>query len=147
MTPCPVEVLGRYSNLCDQGERLSDLLQIAPTGPTKAKTRTIRQVQRRLRPDEVAQLLIGYQEGLTVFQLAERFRIHRGTVTSILKRNGVTMRNRSLTADQIEHAVAMYREGLSLVKVADRIGCSHGTIWNALTTAGVALRKRPGWKY
>jgi hypothetical protein len=37
-----VEVAGRYSNLCDQGERIQDLLEMVPAGPKRAKVRTPR---------------------------------------------------------------------------------------------------------
>jgi DNA-binding CsgD family transcriptional regulator len=96
-------------------------------------------------PAEIAKMVDGYREGLTVYRLAEEFRINRGTVAGLLKRSGVTMRNQTLTAAQIELATEMYREGLSLMRVAKQIGCSHSTIWYALRTAGVRLRKRPGW--
>jgi hypothetical protein len=39
-----VPVLGRYSNLYDQGERIQDLLEIVPGGPSEVNLRTPRQV-------------------------------------------------------------------------------------------------------
>jgi hypothetical protein len=48
-----VEVLGRYSNLRDQGERIRALLDIAPEGPATPLVRTAKQIQRRLKPLEI----------------------------------------------------------------------------------------------
>ncbi|HUD15684.1 MAG TPA: recombinase family protein, partial [Acidimicrobiales bacterium] len=53
MGPQHVEVLGRYSNHSDQGERLQGLIEMASSGRPKPKTRTTKQVHRRLRPDEM----------------------------------------------------------------------------------------------
>jgi DNA-directed RNA polymerase specialized sigma24 family protein len=38
-----VEVLVRYSNPCDQGERIQNLLEMVPAGPKQDKVRTPRQ--------------------------------------------------------------------------------------------------------
>jgi hypothetical protein len=55
-----VKVAGRYSNLCDQGERIQDLLENVPEGVADVNPRTPKQVQRRLKPGEVGELASGY---------------------------------------------------------------------------------------
>ena len=57
-----MEVLGRYSNHSDQGERVQTLLEIVPGGPAEVKLRTHKQVQHRLRCPEVDDLLGGDTE-------------------------------------------------------------------------------------
>lgn len=70
------------SNLCDEGERLRELLEMAPSGPFKPIPRTTRQTQRRLRRSEINELVTGYQSGATVYELAEQFGVHRNTVSA-----------------------------------------------------------------
>jgi hypothetical protein len=73
-----VEVMGRYLNPSDQGERHHDILQIVPSRPKTVNSRTPKAIHRRLRPAQVEDLVIGYKTGSTVSQLAEQFRINRG---------------------------------------------------------------------
>jgi len=140
-----VEVLGRYSNLYDQAQRLKELLEIVPEGKKPVNTRARKQIQHRLRKPESAQLIIGYLEGRTTYQLAKEFSIHRNTVSTILERAGVARRLSPLTEAQIDRALKLYAEGLSLVSIANELGCSHTTVGKALVTAGVELRPRRGW--
>lgn len=72
----PVEVVGRWSNHLEQGERLDELVGMAPTECAKPRVGTRKQVQRRLRPREVEDLIAGYLGGATVYQLGRQFRIH-----------------------------------------------------------------------
>ena len=58
-----VEVTGRYLNPSDQGERLHDLLQIVPSRPKTVNSRTPKAIHRRLRPEQVEELVIGYKRG------------------------------------------------------------------------------------
>jgi hypothetical protein len=78
-----VEVLGRYSNLRDQGERIQDLLEMIPESPKQAEVRTRRQVQRRLRTDQVDDLVSRYQNGTKVGELAT----HSGSTATPFRRS------------------------------------------------------------
>jgi hypothetical protein len=59
----PVEVMGRYLDPSDQGERLHDLLEIVPSRPKTVNSRTPKAIHRRLRPAQVEDLVIGYKAG------------------------------------------------------------------------------------
>lgn len=135
-----VEVIGRWSNHADQGERLRVLATIVPSGSSAPIGRTPKQVQRRLRPAEIDEVIAGYKGGLTVYELAHQFRIHRVTVANLLKRSGLLLRGQSLTAAQVTDAVSLYDSGLPLTRVAAVIGCSSTTVWNTLRAEGVKLR-------
>jgi DNA invertase Pin-like site-specific DNA recombinase len=139
-----VEVMGRYFNPSDQGERLHDLLRIVPSRPKTVNSRTPKAIHRRLRPEQVEQLVIGYKTGSTVYQLAELFRIDRGTVSRLLERQGVPRRGRPLSAAQVEQASRLYATGLSLVGVGKRLGCEGSTVHIALQKAGVRMRDCQG---
>jgi hypothetical protein len=115
-------------NPSDQGERLHDLLQIVPSRPKRVNSRTPKAIHRRLRRAQVEELVIGYKTGSTVYQLAELFRINRGTMSNLLERQGVPRRNRSLSPAQIERATELYAAGLSLVSVGKQLGCDGSTV-------------------
>jgi len=61
---------------------------VAPERPTP------RRVMTRLREDPVDELIRDYQDGASVYDLADRFAIHRGTVSRHLHRAGVPTRRR-----------------------------------------------------
>src|SRR5665213_112321 len=84
-----VEVMGRWSKLSDQGERLTTLVKTVPKGSIQPKTRKPTQVARQLRPAEIEELVAGYQDGATVYQLAAQFRISRSTVSQHLEREDI----------------------------------------------------------
>ena len=117
-----MELIGRYSNPFEQGERLRDLVEMVPKGSPEVSAGPRKQVHRRLRPAEIEELVAGYQAGATACQLADRFRIHRTTVLSLLERQSVARRNRSLSFAQVVQARELYAAGQSLAKVGKQLG-------------------------
>ena len=142
-----VEVLGRYSNLSDQGKRLHDLVDMAISDSPTPIQRTRRQSQHRLSLGEARQLAAAYQGGTTINELADRYKIHRTTVMSILHRDAINTRYRLLSDRQLSQAIELYAQGLSLLNVSRQLGVNHGTVRRALLKAGVAIRPRHGWQY
>lgn len=142
-----VEVLGRYSNHADQGERLRHLLQIVPEGPKRPKTPTIKRVCRRLSEEEIASLVQGYAEGIKVEDLANAFGIDQWTVQKHARLAGLDRRRPRLGPRQTEEAIRLYSQGSSLMVIGKQFGVSPETVRSALTRAGVELRPRRGWKY
>jgi len=138
--PTAREVIGRYSNHCEQGERLRDLVEMVPNGPSRGNVQTKKQIHRRLRPPEIDQLVAGYEAGATVYQLANDFRIHRATVSLLLERKRVPRRNRPLSPARIEQARVLYATGQSLAKVGSQLGCDANTVRLALVRVGVRMR-------
>jgi len=86
-----VEVIGRYSNHLEQGELLEHVLNSVPEGAPGPKTPTRKQVHRRLRDDQIDDLVAKYKRGYTVYQLANEFAINRETVSLTLRRRGVAI--------------------------------------------------------
>lgn len=139
-----MELIGRYSNL---GETTLELRKLADRsnleqvlGPPPA----LKQVHRRLRPAETERLVAGYLDGLTVYQLADQFAIHRATVSLLLERQGVPRRNRPLSPDQVKRAGVLYAAGQSLATVGGQLGCHASTIYTALRKVGVVMRDPHG---
>lgn len=85
-----------------------------------------------------------YQAGRSVKNLAERWRVHRGTVANHLREAGVEIRSRGLSSEQVSEAVRMYGDGWSLRQLAARYDCDYETVRQALLRAGVVLRPPTG---
>jgi DNA-directed RNA polymerase specialized sigma24 family protein len=62
------------------------------TSPNITSTKQTRQVQRRLNPAEERAAVAAYVSGQTVYEVGEKFGIHRTTVSAIMQRHGLKMR-------------------------------------------------------
>ena len=76
-----------------------------------------KQIQRRLPPEEVAELVAAYHAGATALALAGKYSIHRTTLLALLERHQVSRRGRVLTPDHIQRAVTLYASGLSCASI------------------------------
>jgi len=110
------------------------------------RTGPIRQRQRRLNEAQALLMATKYQNGSTVYQLAEEFGICRNTVSERLKKAGITMRRQSPGSELIDSMVGLYVSGLSLAEVGDRVGTSAGTVHRYLLTRGILMRDSHGQK-
>jgi len=105
--------------------------------------RAERQVQVRLSPKAVDDLIEAYLGGTPCARLAERFGVNESTVFSHLKRRGVERRPfRKLCGERLEHAKALYATGLSLRSVSSELGLSKEAVRSGLVSAGVEIRSR-----
>jgi transposase-like protein len=135
-------------------EQLSNLfsVQVLADGPvkrmpaaTRAKPETILQVQRRLPPPEILELVSRYEAGESVRGLAEAYGIHQTTVASHLERHRVARRPnvRKLSDAEVGEATQLYGSGASLDELGGRFGVSAETLRKELRAAGVP-RRPPG---
>src|SRR5665213_2690327 len=139
-----VELVGAYSNHSGTSEELADLRKWIAKSPVRRDARRVRRqkIPRKLSGEEISQLAQGYRVGLTVYELATQFGIHRETVAGILEREGVPRRRRPLSPSQIERASILYGSGWSLAQVGAELGCDPSTVWRTLAKIGsAALRK------
>ncbi len=141
-----MEVIARYSNRCDQGERILEVIKMVPERSSEAISRTKKQIQRRLSADHVDDLVAAFQGGAKVTELATAFGIHRDTVSQILNRAGIQRSAIKLNGPTVDRAIELYRAGNSLAKVAPLVGASPETVRKALLQACVDLRPRSGCK-
>lgn len=89
-----VELAGRYSNPKMQ-QVLEALLSLKPSEDMDLLRKGIKrakQEQRRLKADEVAQLVHEYVAGTSMRVLAEQWKISRHTVSARIRRDGVPRR-------------------------------------------------------
>jgi DNA-binding CsgD family transcriptional regulator len=140
-----VEVLGRYSNLCDQGEHLRHLLEIVPEGPGSVNVRTSKQVQNRLDGPQAHRLRQAYKSGATLKELARDFHVNRRTAADLLERGGIPRRGKGPSDSEVQQAIRLYGEGKSTAIIAHSLGFSAETIRNHLLAAGVVIRDPHHW--
>lgn len=91
------------------------------------------------------QLVAAYETGATVYQLADRFKINRRTVSQIIKRRGVETRWKRLTEGDVNEAERLYTQGWSLARVGERLGVSDDAVRLRLLKRGVQMRD-PHWR-
>lgn len=114
---------------------------------SQASSVTLRdyRMTRQLTPDELDQVFALYRLGKSTYQLARQFGTNRHTITSHLRRGGVSLRSREkLTPELIEQAARLYAAGQSLAVVGKQLGLSPMTVGKAVTSTGMKLRDRHG---
>jgi DNA-binding CsgD family transcriptional regulator len=97
-----------------------------------------------LRPAQVEALIAGYRSGKTMKELASEFGIDRRTVSTHLRRAGVSSRRGGLDDEQVVEATRLYEAGWSSGRLAERFGVSADSVLKALRRAGMAIRPRRG---
>ncbi|WP_345613799.1 helix-turn-helix domain-containing protein [Streptomyces sanyensis] len=96
---------------------------------------------RKLSPDEVAELVVTYQQGATTTALSQRFGVHRQTVDQHLVRAGVTKRSQlKMTPERLARAKELYEQGWSARQIAAQLGVCASTVSKKLKRAGVKMR-------
>jgi hypothetical protein len=95
----------------------SELRSAAPREPKRHP--------KQLCPDQIDELVAGYQSGITAKALAAKFDIHRGTVAAHLERRGIPRpRINLLTPEHVEEANDLRLHGLGYAMIAARLGVS-----------------------
>jgi DNA invertase Pin-like site-specific DNA recombinase len=103
-----------------------------------------KQSHTRLYPKQINDLVVAYQAGSTIKELAAQFHSHHTTLSNVLKRHGVPGRHRPLTPEQIEHAVEAYLAGSSSKMIGNLLGVDASRIWRTLRREGVNMRDSHG---
>lgn len=142
-----MDIRGTYCNPKAQVSALQSLLRKLPDLRTPVRQSTNRRKPRkarRLDDGQVQQLIEGYRTGATVYELGDRFRISRKTVSEILHRHEVPMRRRGLSIERIGEAARLYEAGWSLARIGERMGVDPTTVLNRLRERGVRMRDAQG---
>ena len=129
-----------YSNLKAGLEMLPKLLVRATSSHRRHECPASWQTQVRLDPHRAKELAAADSAGNATNELAARFGIHRATVTAILHRLGVDLRQRGLTNVQVAEACRLYPEGWSLARLAERYDVDDMTVRRYLLLSGIVMR-------
>ena len=131
----------KWAALLNRGEAT---LKLEITNFDYERTGPIRQRQRRLTEAQVILMADKYENGATVYQLADEFGICRSSVSGWLKRLGISMRGQPTSIEVIDSMVGLYLAGLSLADVSQKLGTSPGTVRNHLKSRNVQMRDSRG---
>ena len=117
---------------------------ISEDGETVVKQ--IRQTQKHLSTDEVAQIVLAYQGGKSANVLAREYGCNRKAICDHLKKNGVTVSRSKISSEEtVRHIIALYESNQQMKEIAERYGVSESAINRLLHANGVRVRSR--WDY
>jgi lambda repressor-like predicted transcriptional regulator len=139
-----VELVRLYSNLLGESLQLLRVRHAASSPRPTEGPKHARQHPHRLSQAEVLEQIAAYGHGESIKQLAQRFGIHRMTVTALLRRHGVELRRAGLTSDDVVAASRLYAHGWSLAKLGRKFGVNAATVLRALRACGVTMRSPAG---
>jgi DNA-binding CsgD family transcriptional regulator len=113
----------------------SKLLAGAVSTRVETPRHALKQPQRRLTSAEAAALAAEYVAGASTYELSSRWCINRDTVTLVLKKAGVGIRERGqLTPQQLEEARRLRAGGWSLIRLGRHFGIDPKTMKKRLTS-------------
>lgn len=118
----------------NRGPERHDTRGAVAKNPTKPQT--------RLTSEQRAELVADYESGMPVREIAAKYRVHRGTIPSIVVQAGGSVRAPGLTEEVRARAVALYVQGMTLRRVAEELGADDKTVRKAIVDAGAILRPR-----
>lgn len=99
--------------------------------------RRIENPQTFLPASEVDRLVDDYRRGASVNELAERYGVHRATVSAHLTRRDVPRRRPCLGVKEAAEAVRLHLDGVSIRSIARSMGVGRGAVRAALSEATV----------
>jgi len=103
--------------------------------------RRIENLQTFLTASEVDHLVDDYRSGASVNELAERYGVHRATVSAHLTRRGANRRTPGLGVEEAAEAVKLYLGGLSMRAIARAMGVDRKMVRTTLVRADVEIRR------
>ena len=117
--------------------RVSQRVHSAPIQDVRGPcVRRIGKPQTFLTPAEVDRLVDDYLAGLSVGYLAQKYGVHRATVSKHLTRNNVVRRQYGLTAEEAAEAVKMHGGGISMRAIARTLGVDRKQVRVTLVATG-----------
>ena len=126
---------------------LVNFLEAVPFAPPcKAQPTPVRQFRfTRLQRQAV---IAGYESGRSMASLAAEYGVKRESISKLLRRSGVVIRERrQMNQEQIDESVRLYESGLSLEQIGARLGWDHNTIYRQLKKRGVHMRGPNDWQH
>jgi hypothetical protein len=105
----------------------------------------VQRLSSRLGEDGIANAVARVDAGDSSVQIARSIGVIKTGMLSLLRRRGVTIRQRrSLTPEQVVEAARLYKSGLYLRQVAEQFDVSTEQVRTALRRHGVVMRDDRG---
>lgn len=140
-------ILRNYSNRELATRQLDVVIEAARASNRDPRRRTTPRVTagtKKLTRKLHDEIVVGYERGLAVIDLARKYNISKTTVIGHLNREAVIRRPRSMNVEQIDEAQAMYAGGLSLAKIGRQLGFDSTTVLKELRKRSVRTRDTHG---
>ena len=102
-------------------------------------------INRKLNPDDLAELVALYEDGASMLELSRKFETHRHTVVAHLRRAGVDVRpQKKMNPRLVTKAKQLYDDGNSLAEVGKRFTttATHSRKWGSDWDSKPALSAR-----
>ncbi len=120
--------------------RVSQRVGTSPIEDSRGEVvRRVGNLQTFLTAAEVDRLVDDYRGGAGVNELAERYGIHRTTVSGHLTRRGVERRLPGLSVAEVAEVVRLYQGGWSMRAIGRTMGVNRKMVRGHLVEAGVNL--------
>lgn len=98
--------------------------------------------QTRLTLDQRAEMVADYEAGTSVKAIAAKYRVHRGTIPTLVARAGRRLRTPGLDEAGRRRACDLYEAVYTLAEVAERLSVDPKTVRDAVVGAGADIRPR-----
>jgi DNA-directed RNA polymerase specialized sigma24 family protein len=115
---------------------------MVPLGPESLISTPPKRVIHRLSSSEIGQIVAGYEAGIQVIELAERFEVNPTTVQKHVRRAGLPRRFQRVDSQRVEDVVQRYCAGQSVEAIAKAFGMAPTSVRRTLSKSGVSLRSR-----
>lgn len=103
-------------------------------GKPRETTPTLQRRLKRVSPTDVDQLVREYCDGEgSIYELADRWGVHRNTIAKHLRSRGLELGRLSLTNDEVRRAQRLRDDGLSFNAIGRELGRDPKTVKSALT--------------
>jgi len=126
-------------NLGDPGKKLVRIVEsggftelLQQPYNSSAQQKRIRHA-RRLSSTQIAELVADYRAGAgSIYTLADKYDVHRNTVASVLKGQGVAIGKTAMNEQEVDPARMLLSDGLSWNAIGAKIGRDPKTVKKAL---------------
>lgn len=121
--------LNKYQTLLKLKRSIKPAIIVSPPEPNSQVVTSLKQHQKYLSVQEIQEVIIRYQEGVSANKLAEIYGCHKCTIRSVLKRNGITVSHS--IADKkllVEKMNLLHKEGYAMKEIAKMVGVNYNTV-------------------
>lgn len=128
----------KYRTLLELKASIGPTAIVSPPAQDGQVVTELKQRQKFLSENEVQEVIIHYQEGMSANKLAETYGCHKCTIRNILKRNGIAV-NHSVADKKllVEKMILLRNQGYAMKEIAKMVGLNYDTVLRYFREHGV----------
>ena len=119
----------KFRALLDTKPSATPTAIVSPPAQDGQVVTELKQHPRYLSEEEIQEVIIRYQEGVSANKLAEIYGCHKCTIRSALRRNGITVSHS--IADKkllVEKMILLRNQGYAMKEIAKMVGINYHTV-------------------